>query len=278
MGRKKIPIAKIKDVARLHVTYSKRKYGLIKKIYEISLLADVDVAFISFSQAGRLASFSRAKRVEGVFEQYTKSPAFEEKHSSEEQERILRVLDVMRTQNEANVSDDAEIKALQEEVQMKEEELKEAKASLKKFEIDNAASITSIYAIKARELILINLLQRLSDKKKFLNQTPPQLDEASNNESYHTRNQTRNYENEAPQIANPSDINSIQQRESNLHEQRPLSQPINNASTPNLPQPVPQEGDMDANQAQQMVPTEDEWSAYFGEMEDFQSFLDNFDF
>lgn len=62
MGRRKIPIAKIKDVARLHVTYSKRKYGLIKKIYEISLLADVDVAFISFSQAGRLASFSRAKR------------------------------------------------------------------------------------------------------------------------------------------------------------------------------------------------------------------------
>lgn len=35
----------------------------------------------------------------------------------------------------------------------------------RKFEIDNAASITSIYAIKARELILINLLQRLSDKK-----------------------------------------------------------------------------------------------------------------
>jgi hypothetical protein len=43
MGRKKIAIKKISDVRRRQVTFSRRKFGLMKKAYELSVLCNCDV-------------------------------------------------------------------------------------------------------------------------------------------------------------------------------------------------------------------------------------------
>lgn len=57
MGRRKIEIKKIEDKSSRQVTFSKRRSGLIKKAKELSVLCDVDVALLIFSNGGRLYEF-----------------------------------------------------------------------------------------------------------------------------------------------------------------------------------------------------------------------------
>ncbi|KAF7817457.1 agamous-like MADS-box protein AGL104 [Senna tora] len=61
MGRVKLQIKKIENLTNRQVTFSKRRNGLIKKAYELSVLCDVDVALIMFSPSGRPCLFSRTK-------------------------------------------------------------------------------------------------------------------------------------------------------------------------------------------------------------------------
>ncbi|KAF7135753.1 hypothetical protein RHSIM_Rhsim08G0008600 [Rhododendron simsii] len=58
MGRVKLQIRKIENITSRQVTFSKRRNGLIKKAYELSVLCDIDVALIMFSPSGRLSLFS----------------------------------------------------------------------------------------------------------------------------------------------------------------------------------------------------------------------------
>lgn len=62
MGRVKLQIKRIENTTNRQVTFSKRRNGLIKKAYELSVLCDVDVALIMFSPSGRLSLFSGNKR------------------------------------------------------------------------------------------------------------------------------------------------------------------------------------------------------------------------
>ncbi|KAG4200374.1 hypothetical protein ERO13_A05G207000v2 [Gossypium hirsutum] len=63
MGRVKLQIKRIENTTNRQVTFSKRRNGLIKKAYELSVLCDVDVALIMFSPSGRLSLFSGNKRL-----------------------------------------------------------------------------------------------------------------------------------------------------------------------------------------------------------------------
>ncbi|WMV27069.1 hypothetical protein MTR67_020454 [Solanum verrucosum] len=63
MGRAKIEIKRIENKTNRGVTYSKRRKGLIKKAYELSVLCDIDVALLMFSPTGRLTSFSPKQRM-----------------------------------------------------------------------------------------------------------------------------------------------------------------------------------------------------------------------
>ena len=65
MGRVKLQIKKIENTTNRQVTFSKRRNGLIKKAYELSVLCDVDVALIMFSPSGRVSLFSGNKRSAG---------------------------------------------------------------------------------------------------------------------------------------------------------------------------------------------------------------------
>ncbi|GLT40337.1 hypothetical protein SLA2020_144840 [Shorea laevis] len=58
MVRGKIVLKRIENAANRLVTFTKRRNGLLKKAYELSVLCDVDVAVIIFSQKGRLYEFS----------------------------------------------------------------------------------------------------------------------------------------------------------------------------------------------------------------------------
>uniref|UniRef100_R7W986 MADS-box transcription factor 1 n=1 Tax=Aegilops tauschii TaxID=37682 RepID=R7W986_AEGTA len=58
MGRGKVEIRRIENKTTRQVTFTKRRNGLLKKAYELSLLCDAEVALVIFSGGGRLFEFS----------------------------------------------------------------------------------------------------------------------------------------------------------------------------------------------------------------------------
>ncbi|RWW71995.1 hypothetical protein BHE74_00020226 [Ensete ventricosum] len=56
--RAALQIKRIENNTNRQVTFSKRRNGLIKKAYELSVLCDIDIALIMFSPSGRLSHFS----------------------------------------------------------------------------------------------------------------------------------------------------------------------------------------------------------------------------
>ncbi|OQV21584.1 putative Myocyte-specific enhancer factor 2A [Hypsibius exemplaris] len=58
MGRKKIQISRISDERNRQVTFTKRKFGLMKKAYELSVLCDCEIALIIFSSNNKLFQYA----------------------------------------------------------------------------------------------------------------------------------------------------------------------------------------------------------------------------
>ncbi|KAL5567774.1 hypothetical protein UlMin_024349 [Ulmus minor] len=58
MVRGKIQMKKIENASNRQVTFSKRRNGLLKKAHELSVLCDVEVAAIIFSQNGKLYEYA----------------------------------------------------------------------------------------------------------------------------------------------------------------------------------------------------------------------------
>jgi MADS-box transcription factor len=79
MGRGKIEIKRIENTTNRQVTFCKRRNGLLKKAYELSVLCDAEVALIIFSSRGKLYEFSN-KSVHRTIEKYKKLCA-NDKHS-----------------------------------------------------------------------------------------------------------------------------------------------------------------------------------------------------
>ncbi|KAG1362399.1 AGL6-like MADS-box transcription factor [Cocos nucifera] len=57
MGRGKVELKRIENKINRQVTFSKRRNGLLKKAYELSVLCDAEVALIVFSSRGKLYEF-----------------------------------------------------------------------------------------------------------------------------------------------------------------------------------------------------------------------------
>ncbi|XP_037419732.1 MADS-box transcription factor 1-like [Triticum urartu] len=70
MGRGKVEIRRIENKTTRQVTFTKRRNGLLKKAYELSLLCDAEVALIIFSGGGRLFEFSSSSCMYKILERY----------------------------------------------------------------------------------------------------------------------------------------------------------------------------------------------------------------
>ncbi|KAF5195044.1 Mads-box transcription factor, partial [Thalictrum thalictroides] len=57
MGRGKVELKRIENKINQQVTFAKRRNGLLKKAYELSVLCDAEVALIVFSNKGKLCEF-----------------------------------------------------------------------------------------------------------------------------------------------------------------------------------------------------------------------------
>ncbi|KAE8655807.1 Floral homeotic protein AGAMOUS [Hibiscus syriacus] len=56
--RGKIEIKRIENTTNRQVTFCKRRNGLLKKTYELSVLCDAEVALVVFSSRGRLYEYA----------------------------------------------------------------------------------------------------------------------------------------------------------------------------------------------------------------------------
>ena len=63
MGRGKIEIKRIENTTNRQVTFCKRRNGLLKKAYELSVLCDAEVALIVFSSRGRLYEYANNRYI-----------------------------------------------------------------------------------------------------------------------------------------------------------------------------------------------------------------------
>ncbi|KAF7836453.1 agamous-like MADS-box protein AGL11 isoform X1 [Senna tora] len=72
MGRGKIEIKRIENTTNRQVTFCKRRNGLLKKAYELSVLCDAEVSLIVFSTRGRLYEYSN-NNIRSTIERYKKA-------------------------------------------------------------------------------------------------------------------------------------------------------------------------------------------------------------
>ena len=62
MGRGKVELRRIENKINRQVTFAKRKNGLLKKAYELSVLCDAEVALIIFSNGDKVYEFCSGSR------------------------------------------------------------------------------------------------------------------------------------------------------------------------------------------------------------------------
>ncbi|KAL7156181.1 hypothetical protein ABFS83_03G125900 [Erythranthe nasuta] len=74
MGRGKIEIKRIENNTNRQVTFCKRRNGLLKKAYELSVLCDAEVALIVFSSRGRVYEYAN-NNIRSTIDRYKKSSA-----------------------------------------------------------------------------------------------------------------------------------------------------------------------------------------------------------
>uniref|UniRef100_A0A0D9W8J2 Uncharacterized protein n=1 Tax=Leersia perrieri TaxID=77586 RepID=A0A0D9W8J2_9ORYZ len=70
MGRGRVELKRIENKINRQVTFSKRRNGLLKKAYELSVLCDAEVALIIFSSRGKLYEFGSGAGINKTLEKY----------------------------------------------------------------------------------------------------------------------------------------------------------------------------------------------------------------
>ncbi|XP_046450567.1 myocyte-specific enhancer factor 2-like isoform X1 [Daphnia pulex] len=95
MGRKKIQISRITDERNRQVTFTKRKFGLMKKAYELSVLCDCEIALIIFSSSNKLFQYASTD-MDKVLLKYTE---YNEPHESRTNNDIVEALNKKEHKN-----------------------------------------------------------------------------------------------------------------------------------------------------------------------------------
>ncbi|CAO2184079.1 unnamed protein product [Urochloa humidicola] len=174
MGRVKLPIRRIENTTNRQVTFSKRRNGLIKKAYELSVLCDIDVALLMFSPSGRLSHFSGRNGVEDVILRYMNVPDHDKGGDAvHNREYLISMLQRLKREGDmatqlANPGAVSErIEEIQREIYSSQQQLHVAEERLRLFEPD-PASFSSTSELDGCEKLLVDLLARVVQRKNHL--------------------------------------------------------------------------------------------------------------
>lgn len=103
MGRKKIQISRINDERNRQVTFTKRKFGLMKKAYELSILCDCEIALIIFNSSNKLFQYASTD-MDKILLKYTE---YNEPHESRTNADIHETISRKENKNCGSPDDDA---------------------------------------------------------------------------------------------------------------------------------------------------------------------------
>ncbi|XP_049348591.1 agamous-like MADS-box protein AGL104 [Solanum verrucosum] len=196
MGRVKLQIKKIENTTNRQVTFSKRRNGLIKKAYELSVLCDVDVALIMFSPSGRVSTFSGNKSIEDIMARYVNLPEHDRGrlHNQEHLQRAIAKLKCEADRTYQALSSpssvDSHIEEFQQEIIRYKTQVEDMERRLRMYEGD-FCEITTVCEAQYREEILQETLKQVQARKQVLeenyhspqtqNTTQPQMDFSGQN-------------------------------------------------------------------------------------------------
>ncbi|XP_071702988.1 agamous-like MADS-box protein AGL104 isoform X2 [Rutidosis leptorrhynchoides] len=176
MGRVKLQIKKIENPTNRQVTFSKRRNGLIKKAYELSVLCDIDVALIMFSPSGRASIFSGTRSIEEIMARYVNLPE-NERGKLQNQEYLERALVKLKSeaqdrniQNQARSSPakgDSKLEEIQQEIVRCKSQMAVMEKRLRVFEGD-PFEITTMSEAENREQLLEETLKQVRLRKQVL--------------------------------------------------------------------------------------------------------------
>ncbi|XP_057730288.1 agamous-like MADS-box protein AGL66 [Arachis stenosperma] len=175
MGRVKVPIKKIENITNRQITFSKRKNGLIKKAYELSVLCDVDVVLITFSPSGRPALFSSSTSFDEILERYINLPP-QERQKIYNQKNMQRMINKLKIEAEqicqvpSPVNSDFQLEKIQRELYICKSQLEEMEKRLRIFEGD-PCEITTLCEAEYRQHILQQTLEQVQLRKVDLANT-----------------------------------------------------------------------------------------------------------
>nr|CAX16992.1 AGL66 protein [Eschscholzia californica] len=173
MGRVKLQIKKIENNTNRQVTFSKRRNGLIKKAYELSILCDIDIALIMFSPSGRLSHFSGKRRIEDVLTRYINLPEHDRGGIIQNREYLIRTLKKLKSESDialqlANpAAINSNIEDLHQEISRHQHEIQMIEERLRIYEPD-PLKISSMADIESCEKNLFDTLTRITERKKYL--------------------------------------------------------------------------------------------------------------
>ncbi|XP_008790798.2 agamous-like MADS-box protein AGL66 [Phoenix dactylifera] len=191
MGRVKLQIKRIENNTNRQVTFSKRRNGLIKKAYELSVLCDIDIALIMFSPSGRLSHFSGRQRIEDVLGRYINLPEHDRGGIIQNREYLIRTLKKLKCEGDMEAelvnpgAVNSHVEELQQEIHMYQHQLQLSEERLSIFEPD-PLGITSMDELESCEKFLMEALRRAGERKKYLlsNHLPPYDPSASSMQMY----------------------------------------------------------------------------------------------
>lgn len=177
MGRVKLEIKKIENPTNRQVTYSKRRNGLIKKAYELSVLCDIDLALLMFSPSGKLTQYSNCS-IEDVIGRFANLPLHERnKRKIENLEYLHKALKKLAGDKELvsnqliSGSKSYEVGLLQEELKksQQEKELVQQRARLYLADEQLLQSVTSVQQLANMETELEQAIERVRARKAYVN-------------------------------------------------------------------------------------------------------------
>ncbi|XP_010257958.1 PREDICTED: developmental protein SEPALLATA 1 [Nelumbo nucifera] len=145
MGRGRVELKRIENKINRQVTFAKRRNGLLKKAYELSVLCDAEVALIIFSNRGKLYEFCSSSSMLKTLERYQKcsygaleasQPAKETQSSYQEYLKLKARVEVLQRSQRNLLGEDLgplstkELEQLEHQLEMSLKQIRSTKTQL----------------------------------------------------------------------------------------------------------------------------------------------------
>uniref|UniRef100_A0A803NXQ7 Uncharacterized protein n=1 Tax=Cannabis sativa TaxID=3483 RepID=A0A803NXQ7_CANSA len=179
MVRGKTQMRRIENATSRQVTFSKRRNGLLKKAFELSVLCDAEVALIIFSPRGKLNEFASSS-MQATIERYRKhtkdnqthnksvEQTMQLQHLKQEATAMMKKIELLEISKRKFLGEGLGSCSL-EELQQVEQQLEKSVTKIRARK--NQVFKDQIEILKEKEKALTSENARLSEKIEDLNNT-----------------------------------------------------------------------------------------------------------